>query len=75
MNHRITQIKDDIYWVGVVDWNLRDFHGFSVTRGGTYNAFLINGPEPILVDTVKAPFTDEFLGKIADFLGLQDAAG
>jgi flavorubredoxin len=70
MNHRVTHIKDDVYWVGVVDWNLRDFHGFSVTRGGTYNAFLVNGPEPVLVDTVKAPFTAEFLAKIAEITPL-----
>ncbi len=65
MNHHVTKVTDDIHWVGVVDWNLRDFHGFSVSRGGSYNAFLINGDEPILVDTVKAPFTREFLDKIA----------
>jgi flavorubredoxin len=71
INHRITKINQDIYWVGVVDWNLRDFHGFSVSRGGTYNAFLINAPEPILIDTVKAPFTQEYLGKIAEITDLK----
>ncbi len=65
INHRITKINQAVYWVGVVDWNLRDFHGFSVSQGGSYNAFLVNGDEPILIDTVKAAFTQEFLGKIS----------
>lgn len=64
MNYRVTQIKDSLYWVGVIDWNLRDFHGFSTSKGGSYNAFLINGDEPILIDTVKAPFTSELLEKV-----------
>ena len=21
-------LKDGVYWVGVVDWNIRDFHGY-----------------------------------------------
>jgi flavorubredoxin len=71
INYHITEVKDKLYWVGVVDWSLRDFHGFTTTRGGTYNAFLIHGKEPILVDTVKAPFAREFLGKVAEVTELK----
>lgn len=35
------QIADGVYDVGVIDWNIRDFHGYSTYRGSTYNAFLI----------------------------------
>ena len=35
------KIKDGIYWVGVIDWNLRSFHGYSTDSGTTYNAYLI----------------------------------
>ena len=35
------QIKPEIYWVGGIDWNLRNFHGYSTNRGTTYNAYLI----------------------------------
>ena len=69
-NYRVTQIKDSLYWVGAVDWNLRDFHGFSTAKGGSYNAFLVNGDEPILVDTVKAPFTAELLEKVSSLTDL-----
>jgi hypothetical protein len=30
-----------VYWVGVIDWNLRDFHGYITPGGTTYNAYLI----------------------------------
>lgn len=35
------QIKDGIYWVGALDWHLRNFHGYTTNRGATYNAYLI----------------------------------
>ena len=37
------QLKDGVYWVGAVDWNIREFHGYSTSRGTTYNAYLIKG--------------------------------
>ena len=30
-----TEILKNIYWVGAVDWNIRDFHGYSTRRGTT----------------------------------------
>ncbi len=38
---KAVEIAKDIYWVGVIDWNIRDFHGYSTYEGSTYNAFLI----------------------------------
>ena len=35
------EIKKDIYWVGVKDWNLREFHGYATPHGSTYNSYLI----------------------------------
>lgn len=35
------EIKKDIYWVGVKDWNLVEFHGYSTPHGSTYNSYLI----------------------------------
>ncbi len=70
-DHRITHIKSGIHWVGVVDWDLRDFHGFSTSKGGSYNAFLVDGEEPALIDTVKTPFTDEFIQKISMMIDLK----
>ncbi|MGC8719542.1 MAG: FprA family A-type flavoprotein [Thermodesulforhabdaceae bacterium] len=61
---KVSEIKPDIYWVGAVDWNVRDFHGYSTYKGTTYNAFLIKDDNITLVDTVKAPFFAEFMHHI-----------
>ena len=58
------QIKPDIYWVGVKDWKLREFHGYKTHRGTTYNAYLIVDEKITLIDTVKSPFYAEMLERI-----------
>lgn len=35
-----TKITDGVYWVGVLDWDLRDYHGYSLD-GTTYNCYLV----------------------------------
>ena len=62
------ELKKGIYWVGAIDWNLRDFHGYSTPYGTTYNAYLILDEKNVLVDTVKAPFYPEMLGRISEIL-------
>lgn len=65
------QIKDGIHSVGVVDWHVRDFHGYNTARGATYNAYLIQDQKNALIDTVKAPFAQDLLGNIAGVVDLQ----
>ncbi len=58
-------LYDNVYWVGAIDWDVREFHGYSTTRGTTYNAYLIKGNDRIaLVDTVKAEFFPEMMSAI-----------
>jgi len=64
-------ITDRVWWVGAIDWTIRDFHGYATSRGTTYNAYLIQGAPPILIDTVKAPFVDEMLARIASVVDPQ----
>ena len=59
-------LAEGINWVGVVDWNLRDFHSYTTSRGATYNAYLITDEKTALVDTVKYPFSNELLQKIQE---------
>ncbi|MBW2107730.1 MAG: flavodoxin domain-containing protein [Deltaproteobacteria bacterium] len=59
------KISEDIYWVGAVDWNIRDFHGYSTYAGTTYNAYLILDDHVTLIDTVKKEFADELLAKVS----------
>ncbi|MEK7398404.1 MAG: FprA family A-type flavoprotein [Candidatus Poribacteria bacterium] len=62
---KAVKITDLIYWVGAVDWNIRDFHGYMTQEGSTYNAYLILADKITLIDTVKRPFMDEMLSRIA----------
>ena len=53
---KTVEIKQDIYWVGAIDWAVRDFHGYVTPNGTTYNNYLIKDDEITLVDTVKYDF-------------------
>jgi len=65
------RISDGIHWVGAIDWDLRDFHGYETPRGGTYNAYVVQGTDGIaLIDTVKTPFVPELLSRIATVVPL-----
>jgi flavorubredoxin len=60
-------VTDAIHWVGAIDWDLRDFHGYDTPRGTTYNAYVVRGTDKTaLVDTVKVPFVPELLSRVAD---------
>ena len=37
------ELSSGVYWVGAIDWNGRDFHGFTTPGGTTYNSYLIVG--------------------------------
>jgi flavorubredoxin len=64
-------LKEGINWVGVVDWNLRDFHGYITRRGSTYNAYLISDDKTALVDTVKSTFSNELIEHISELTSLE----
>ncbi|HOI16177.1 MAG TPA: FprA family A-type flavoprotein, partial [Geobacteraceae bacterium] len=52
------ELKKDFFWVGAIDWSVRDFHGYETPRGTTYNNYLIKDSEITLVDAVKYDFAD-----------------
>lgn len=56
-------VKNNVYWVGKIDWELRKFHGdeLSTQRGSTYNSYLIQEEKTVLIDTVWLPFAKEFV--------------
>ncbi len=65
-------VSENVYWVGAIDWAVRDFHGYLTSRGSTYNAYLVTGEKNVLVDTVKAPFKDELLARVASVIDPKD---
>ncbi len=55
---KAVELRKDIYWVGAIDWAVRDFHGYMTPNGTTYNNYLIIDDEITLIDTVKYDFSD-----------------
>jgi flavorubredoxin len=66
----IVELKKNVYWVGVVDWELKHFHGhqLSIHRGSTYNSYLIVDKETVLVDTVWGPHQDQLMENIHEIV-------
>ncbi|HOK05102.1 MAG TPA: FprA family A-type flavoprotein, partial [Victivallales bacterium] len=62
------KISENVYWVGAIDWEIRNFHGYNTSQGTTYNAYLILAEKNVLVDTVKLPFFDEMLARISSII-------
>ncbi len=65
---RAVKVTDRVYWVGVIDWALRNFHGYTTREGSTYNAYLILADKVTLIDTVKAPYREELLARVASVI-------
>lgn len=65
-------LKNNVSWVGKVDWELRKFHGdeYSTHKGSTYNSYLIQEEKTVLLDTVWAPFAEEFVDNLASEIDL-----
>jgi len=62
------EIAKGIFDVGVNDWNIRDFHGYSTQSGTSYNAFLIIDEKIALIDTVKSDFSDQLIANISSII-------
>ncbi|HHO75481.1 MAG TPA: FprA family A-type flavoprotein [Deltaproteobacteria bacterium] len=70
--YKAVKISEHVYWVGAVDWTIRDFHGYTTKQGSSYNAYLIMADKITLIDTVKAPFKQELLSRIASVTDPRD---
>ncbi|MCW4050870.1 MAG: FprA family A-type flavoprotein [Candidatus Bathyarchaeota archaeon] len=62
------QLKKGVYWVGAVDWDIKNFHGYVTHRGTTYNSYLLVADKIALVDTVKAHFFETMLRHIKEIV-------
>jgi anaerobic nitric oxide reductase flavorubredoxin len=61
-----TEIKTDLYWVGAIDWAVRDFHGYMTPNGTTYNNYLAMDEHITLFDTVKHDFADVMIANVRE---------
>jgi flavorubredoxin len=69
MNADSVKIADGVYWVGVLDWDLRTYHGYTL-KGTTYNAYLVFGKDRVaLIDNTYPGTSAQMWGRIADACG------
>lgn len=70
----IKEIKDNIFWVGYIDWSVRDFHSYTTSRGATYNSYLILDDKNVVVDAVKAPYVETLVENIKEKISLDEVS-
>ena len=69
---KAVEIANNVYWVGVIDWYVRDFHGYKTPYGTTYNAYLVKDRKTALIDAVYYKFTGEHLSRIESVTPFED---
>ena len=69
----VIELKEGVYWVGYVDWNIKKFHGheYSTHRGTTYNCYLIVDEKIALVDTVWGPYSHQMIENIQKIIDIK----
>lgn len=68
------QVKNNVYWIGKIDWELEEFHGsdYSINHGSSQNAYLILEDKKVLVDTVWRPHSNEFIENLEKEIELKE---
>ncbi len=68
----MVQVKNNIHWIGKIDWELRRFHGdeYSTHNGSSYNSYLIKEDKVAVIDTVWKPFAKEFVQNLSNQIDL-----
>ena len=67
-----TSLSNGIDWVGYVDWNIRDFHGYNTQRGSTYNAYLVQDEKTAVIDAIKEEYAKGLLSNISSLTKLSN---
>lgn len=62
------ELSDGIWWVGAVDWELREFHGLTADRGSSYNAYLVVDEKVALIEAVRSDLTGVLLENVASVI-------
>ncbi len=69
---KAVEVKKNFFWVGVIDWNIRDFHGYNTIRGSSYNSYLLLDEKKVLFDTVKKGFEEELLSRVSSVISPEE---
>jgi flavorubredoxin len=66
MKSEALKMKEGVYWVGFLDWDLRTYHGYTL-NGTTYNAYLVFGKDKFaLIDNTYHGKSYQMWGRIED---------
>jgi flavorubredoxin len=67
-------VKNNVYWLGVMDWELESFHGdeYSIHHGSSQNAYLIKEEKTVLIDTVWKPHSTQFIDNLEKEIDLKE---
>lgn len=66
MEAKAKKIGEGVYWIGVLDWDLRTYHGYTLD-GTTYNAYIVFGKDHVaLIDNAYPGNTAEMMARIED---------
>ena len=65
-------ITGNVSWVGFLDWEIENFHGFdyNIRRGSSQNAYLIQEEKTVLIDTVWTPHREDFVKELSQEIDL-----
>lgn len=67
------EVLKNLWWVGAIDWDVNDFHGYWLHEGTTYNAYILKGEnKTVLFDTVKKSHTKELINNIKSVMNPED---
>ena len=66
-------VKNNISWVGKIDWELRKFHGdeYSTRKGTSYNSYLVREEKNVVIDTVWLPFAKDYVEQLSRIIELK----
>jgi flavorubredoxin len=66
MNAKAKKIGEGVYWIGVIDWDIRTYHGYTLD-GTTYNAYLVFGEDKnVVIDNAYPGKTEEIMARLDD---------
>ena len=63
-------LSENIFWVGKVDDRDVPFHRLTLTKGTTYNSYLLKTEKPTVIDTVDLKFGKEFVENLKNVIEL-----
>jgi Uncharacterized flavoproteins len=69
MEKNIT-LNENTFWVGKIDKRDVPFHRLTLTKGTTYNSYLLNTEKPTVIDTVDISFGREYVDNLKSIIEL-----